>query len=276
MKRKLLPADWGKLAKALQGLYKKTEKEGKTVYILEIEDDEEEEEEEEEEEDDSADADTAATRAKKREKEARKKAQDELKALKKELRDLKKAKEEEEEGDARNKGDVTALEASWKKKLADKEAELQGKLDAYKGQIRKLLVEAEAERMVKDIGSTAPKALKRIILDRLDLEEDDEGNFEIRVLDSNGKASAADLKELRKEIVSDKELSGIITGSKASGGSAAGGGGAGGRAAFNIKDYQNEDGSVNWTSVANAEAKSPGVLKSVKVALGQETAPASE
>lgn len=271
MKKKLTVKTWNALDAAIKALYKKVEgKDGKEeTYMLDLEDDDDDDSD-----DDDSDEGSAAVRAKNREKEARKAAEQKLKDAQKELAALKKAKAKEAEDAARDSGDIATLEASWKKKYEEREAELNGIIAERDGSLRKLLIDSQAETLAREI-STTPKAMARLIKDRLTIEMVD-GEPTVRVLDSNGKPSALTLVELKKEIVSDKELSGMIIGSKASGGGAAQGGGAGGSAAFKIEDFQNPDKSVNWTKVADAEKATPGVLKQVKTALGQTPAPAAE
>jgi hypothetical protein len=263
MKRKLTAAAWNKLDAAIQGLYKKVDgKDGAPEnYMLDIEDD------------DDDDETHPAVRAKNREKEARKQAEADLKAAKDELKALKKAREDADDEGARGKGDVKALEESWKKKYDTREKELLETIAQRDGNLRKLLIDSQADALAREI-STTPKAMSRLIKDRLTIEIVD-GESVVRVLDNNGKPSATTLAELKKEIMSDKDLAGMIIGSKASGGGASGGGGAGG-GAFKIEDYRNEDKSINWSKVAADDKTTPGVLKQVKAAIGQGPASATE
>lgn len=276
MKKKLTKTAFNKLEAAIQALYKKVDgkKGGEESYVLDLEDDDDDGDDDAD--DDDGDDTNPAVRAKNREKKARQEAEQKLRDAQKELKDLKKAKAKEAEDAARDSGDVTALEASWRKKYEDREAELQAIVDARDGSIRKLMVDSQADTIAQEI-STSPKAMSRLIKDRLTIETNADGEPEVRVLDSNGKPSALTLVELKKELASDKDLSGMIIGSKSSGGGAGKGGQAGGGAAFKIDDYKDaETGYVNWTKVADAEKATPGVLLQVKQAIGQAPAPAAE
>jgi hypothetical protein len=125
------------------------------------------------------------------------------------------------------------------------------------------MIDDKAREIAAQI-STTPKAMERLIRDRLTIEEDGD-EYVVRVLDADGKPSALSVAELQKEIVSDKALSGIIKGSQASGGGAEKGG-QGGGGAFNIADFRNQDGTTNWSKVAEANKADPTVLTKVKEA----------
>lgn len=166
-------------------------------------------------------------RAKDRETEEAKKQKqraDDLEA--KALEDARKANEAAAEL-AKKNGDITALEASWKKKHDDDIAEMQKQLDASNGIIKRVFVDNIADNIAHEI-STSPLLINPHIKSRLRVELVD-GEPVTRVLDANNKPTALTLDDLKKEFVANENFAAIIVGSKASGGGAGqnrGGGGA--------------------------------------------------
>ena len=162
----------------------------------------------------------ALKRAKEHEKEQRKAAEAKARELEERLEAL------ESEG-SRKKGDVEAIDKSWKAKYDKLQSEMQAQVDAAKGQIRKLRVDNVAQEMAAALSiEGSAKVLLPHIQSRLDMEERD-GEFVTVVKDAQGKASALSLDELREEFANDKAFAHIIVGSKASGGGASGGQGGG-------------------------------------------------
>lgn len=117
-------------------------------------------------------------------------------------------------------GSAGDLEKSWQKKLTDKEAEFKTQLTNRDAQLRAVLVDNTALQLAQEI-STSPDLILPHIKARLTMEEVD-GKMLTRVLDGEGKMSAASVGELKNEIVADKRFASIITASKASGGGAQG------------------------------------------------------
>lgn len=127
---------------------------------------------------------------------------------------------------ARKKGDTTALDASWQKKLDDANAAADVKITKLNDQLKALLVKAEARKLAAEI-STVPDLLAPAIEARL--SADLTGDLPItRVLDAAGKPSASSIDELRKEFVANPNYAAIIKANDASGGGAGGGSGGGG------------------------------------------------
>ena len=147
-------------------------------------------------------------RARDREKQAAKEAADKLKAAEARLAQI-------EGDDSRKRGDIDALEKSWREQkeqaVAEKEAEIK-KRDTI---IQRVFRTNVANDIAKEI-STVPVAMARLVMDRLTVEIED-GEPVTRVLDKSGKLSALSLADLKKELVADPDLSGMIVGSKASG-----------------------------------------------------------
>lgn len=156
----------------------------------------------------------------------------------------------------RAKGDLPALETSYKKKLADQERELKAQIAERDKQLSKVFVDNAAETLAKSI-SEKPSVLLPHILPRLRVEVVD-GEPLTRVLDKAGKPTALGLADLAKEFVDNADFAGIVTASRASGGGAQGGKGGGGAASD--ASFKNADGSINWTAVAAAAEKDPAVL----------------
>lgn len=156
-------------------------------------------------------------------------------ALKAELDQIKQAKDDADkaareaaEEAARKKGDVTALEASWKSKVDEAERKGAETAAGLRKQIEALTVGAAADKIAAEI-STVPELLAPLIRGRLQVEMDGETPA-VRVLDDTGKLSAKTLEELKQEYVDNPKYAGILIGSKATGGGASGNlpGGAGG------------------------------------------------
>ncbi len=194
--------------------YKKVEQEGKTVFLLDL---------------DGYEDPAALKRAKDHEKEARKTAEKQAKDLATEKEKLQEEIDEMRRGNL-PKADVDKLEASWKTKLAAKEAELTGKLTSAQKSLQKHLVDNVATTLAAKI-SSAPAVILPHIRSRLAAEEVN-GDFVTRVLDKDGKPSAMSIEELQKEFTENKDFAAILVGSRASGsggsGSGAGSGGSGG------------------------------------------------
>lgn len=151
----------------------------------------------------------ALKRAKDREKELRKQAEDKLREAQEELDRI-------NGDDARKKGDIATLEKSWQKKLDDQRAEAEAKIAKLTGHTTKTLVDNVASAIAHKI-SNAPALLLPHIKARL--AADFEGDSPVtRVLDKDGKPSALTVDELSAEFVANKDFSAIIIGSKATGG----------------------------------------------------------
>lgn len=193
LKRKISAEAWEKLPDALQSEY---EKKGED-YVLSLEGDE------------GGEDVSALKRAKDHEKTKRIEAE-------KKLKELQAKEEEENEGKLKSSGDLEALEKSYKEKMAKREGEMTAKLEARETQIRKILVDNVAERLAKEI-SVSPSLLIPHIKARLAVEFGEEG-ASTRVLDADGKPSASTLDDFKGELLSNKEFSPILIGSKASGG----------------------------------------------------------
>lgn len=195
LKKKITKKNYDDLEDSIKALYK----EKGDDYILDLEGS------------DNDDAIDELRRAKEREAQEAKDLRAKLRAAEKKLEDI-------GGDDARKRGDIEALEKSWKEKYERREQELNDTIGKKDGYIRQMLVQERAENLAQKI-SNAPGLMKRVLQDRLavDMEGDTPS---LKVLDKDGKPSAATLDDLEKEIVADKEFATIVIGSKASGGGA--------------------------------------------------------
>lgn len=209
LKAKIDAEAHGKLSEELQKLYKADGDD----FVLQIE---------------GADDPAELRRARDREKQRAKEADDARKAAEKERDDLKAKLDDESSADARKKGDIDALEKSWRDKHEKAIADGKAEADKLRGQMRVLLVENKARALAEEI-STAPDLILPHIMGRMSADFD--GDTPVtRVLDVDGKPSAASLDELKKEIVATAKFAPIIRASSATGGGAGNSGGNGGGA----------------------------------------------
>lgn len=195
LKKKINKEAYDKLDDGIKELY--NEKDGE--YILDVEGK------------DNEDAIDELRRAKEREAQ-------EAKDLRKKLKETETKLAEIGGDDARKRGDIEALEKSWKEKYERREQELMQDIEKRNGFIQQTLKEERATNLAQKI-SNAPGLMKRVLQDRLTVDMDGDTPT-LKVLDKEGKPSAATLADLEKEIVADKEFATIVIGSKASGGGA--------------------------------------------------------
>lgn len=195
LKRKLDKAVWEKLSDEMKPLYK--EKDG--AYILDLESAA------------SEDDDTGELRR------ANDRLKQDLKDAKKALKDKEALEEEGDVLDAKKKGDIEKLEKSWQGKVDAVTKEKDAVIEKQSTFIKTTMLDSAA----KDVSSiaTSPAILMPHVKSRLTVDLDGDVPT-IRVLDKDGKPSAASLDELKKEFVANKDFSTIIVGSKASGGAA--------------------------------------------------------
>lgn len=176
----------------------------------------------------------ALKRAKDHEKKARQAAEQQVRDLTTQVEELTEKVNEIGDDKNRKKGDVSALEQSYKDKIAKLEEKHQTELQGRDAQISKLLVDNVADTMAAEL-SDAPELLSDIIRKRLKAE-----NGETRVLDANGELSATTVDELREEFRANKKYAAVIRGSQANGGGS-GGGGKGGGATKSFKDLSEKE-----------------------------------
>lgn len=162
-------------------------------------------------------------RAKDREVEARKAAEEKATKATEELRLLK-------EGTARSSGDIVTLEKSYKDKEALREKEHKAELAKRDTHLKQTLIDAVALKLAAELGGENAALLLPHITPRL--TADVSGDVPLtRVLDKDGKPSAFSVEDLKKEISTDARFKSVIVVSNATGGGAAGGGTGGGSGA---------------------------------------------
>ena len=156
------------------------------------------------------------------------------------------------------KDDVDALETSYKDKLQANEDKYKSDLEKANGSIKKMLVNNVAQAMAAEI-SNAPGVILPHILERLTTGDLD-GETITRVLDKQGKPSAATIEDLKAEFRANDNFAAIIVASKASGGGAGDKkGGAGGGSGNN---------DIDWSKASTSELAAK--IKADRIADGKE------
>lgn len=189
LKSKLTKAEFDKLSDEL----KKEYKEDGDGYALDVE---------------GAEDTGALKRAKDRETQLRKEAEQKAKELQDKI-------DASADIDARKKGDIETLEKSWQGKLDTAKAEADGRITKLTGALTANLVDTVAFQIATKISNSPSLILPHI---KARLAADFEGDApKTRVLDKEGKPSAMTVEELSAEFVANKDFAAIIIGSKASG-----------------------------------------------------------
>ena len=181
LKRKINQAAYDALSDQVKFEYKKSKDD---EYLLEV--------------DDATDLINARD-AEKREKEAFK---TENENLKKELKDIK----------ASNSNWET-LEGSYKEQIAKKDGEIADLNSTLTGERRDRVTSADADKIAARF--TVPSVMKPLIMKRLDIDPKDP--TKTIVLDASGKPSALKLEDLSKEFVDNAEFKPMVIAHKGSG-----------------------------------------------------------
>jgi len=170
----------------------------------------------------------ALKRAKDREAEARRVAEEELTKAKAKITELDAALGGDALERARKAGDIATLEKSWQTQKEAAVGEVTKKLTSREAFIQSQLVDSVAHALAAKT-STAPAVMVPHIKARL--QADLSGDVPVtRVLDKDGKVSALSLDDLQKEFVANPDFASIIIASNGSGGGAPGGKQGGGGA----------------------------------------------
>lgn len=167
----------------------------------------------------------ALKRAKDREAQNAKEAKERAEVAEAKLAEIEAREADLDKDSKRKKGDIDALEKSWKETADKREKAALDKVEAMKGQMQKLLVGNVAQSIASEL-FTVPEAMVDFVSKRLSAEFDGD-TPSTRVLDANGHPSAATLEDFRKELLDNPKLQGILVASKSSGGGAGNGGGSG-------------------------------------------------
>ena len=169
------------------------------------------------------DEDTGALkRAKDREKEERRKAEQTARELKEKLDELTNELEELKAAPAKKKGDVDAVEATWKAKLAKREKELNDQIESANNALRTHVLESTSTKIASEIAGENAEVIMPHIQKRLKVEIVD-GKIVTKVLGQDGADTELSPADLQKEFLSNNKFSAIVVASKASGGGAGGG-----------------------------------------------------
>ena len=196
LKRKITKEEFDSLDDSKKGAYK----ESGDSYVLDI--------------DDGDDSMTKVLRAKERERQLRKEAEEKLAAIESE-----RASKEEE--DLKKRGNIDVLEKSWNEKFENQQAEYSQQIEGYKNFIQKTLGDELAEKMSAEFYPDAPKVMIPHFRSRIsvDFEPDESGKIvpKRRILDATGQPSALTPDELKKEFLNNTEFAGMVKGTQASG-----------------------------------------------------------
>jgi len=136
------------------------------------------------------------------------------------------------------KGDVDALEQSYKDKYKKAEDKLNEKISALTQTLESHLLDGSAMKLATELAAKPEyvELLMPHIRNRMKLEAGESDAHVVRVLDKDGKPSALNMDDLKKELLGNKAFAAILTGSKAQGGGA-GGGQGGGAANYRNKKF---------------------------------------
>ncbi|PKH28763.1 hypothetical protein BJF94_12480 [Acinetobacter radioresistens] len=155
---------------------------------------------------------------------------EEAKVAKRKAKELEEQARQKEEENARKNGNIEALEKSWQEKLTKREAELLEQSKALESQVYQLTVGQTASTLANELAvSGCSSVLLPHITGRLQVETVD-GQVKVRVLDAQGKPSAATIDDLKKEFRDNPAFKPLIAASHASGGGANGANSGGGAA----------------------------------------------
>lgn len=194
MKKKISKKEFDKLSPELQKLYKPVDADG-DEFKLELEDDE----------------DVSGL------KSALEKTKEERRKLKEELSKYKDAEESSSLELEKKRGDVEAIENSYKAKLKALKDEHKQAITQLTNGFTNHIKEAEVAKLAGEMFKSTKLGVPHI-RDRVTVELDDDFKPTVRILDELGKPSSSTLDDFKKELLTDKELSPILKVSSASGG----------------------------------------------------------
>ena len=184
----------------------------------------------------------ALKRAKDYEKDNARKAREDVTRITSEL-DTARAELEDLKKTGIPKGDVERLEQSYKDKYAKDEKVLKDRIDGLTTSLEKHLLDSQAVKLATELAAK-PEYVELLlphIRNRMKLEAGEGDEHVLRVLDKDGKPSALNMDDLKKELLGHKAFAAILTGSKAAGGGANGGGGNGGGASKKLSEMNDAE-----------------------------------
>lgn len=195
MKKKITKDEFSKLSAELQKLYKVSD-DGEE-YKLELEDDE----------------DVSGL------KSAFEKLKEERKILKEKIKKFEEQEEEKNLDANKSKGDIEALEKSYKEKIKTLKDEHKAAVAQLTSGFTSYIRTAEISKLASDWFKSAKLGIPHL-RDRISVELDDELKPVVRVLDNDGRPSSSTLDELKNELLTDRDLAPILKITSASGGQA--------------------------------------------------------
>jgi hypothetical protein len=151
----------------------------------------------------------ALKNAKEYEKTERKKLEAQLKELQQKL-------DGNTEEEIKKKGDIQALEESYKKKLKETSDALEAEKQKHLSHLSTQLLNSTVSELSLKIAPNAKTLISPHIKNRLSVEFENDTPI-VRVLDKDGKISANTLDDLHKEFVNNPEFKPIVGGTNASG-----------------------------------------------------------
>lgn len=135
------------------------------------------------------------------------------------LEEKRKAKEEADRvaaEAAKKSGDVETLEKSWQEKLNSEVTAREQKLKDYETMLSVMTVGSEATRLAAEVFGDHSEIMMPHIKSRLSYEIVD-GHPKVRVLDSEGRPTAASVDDLKNEFKNSDKFAPFVVGSRASG-----------------------------------------------------------
>ena len=154
-------------------------------------------------------------------KAERKKAREEAKTLKAQLATIEKDKQKAIDKAIKEKGDVEALDKSWKQKYANRETELKGRITVMETSLQGQMRDSVAQGLAKTLAGKNAALLLPHLKQRLKGEFVD-GKAVTKVLDANGDISASTIEDLSNEFLTNDAFKVILVGSKGGGTGGAG------------------------------------------------------
>jgi hypothetical protein len=154
--------------------------------------------------------------------------------------------------EARTSGEFKPIEDDYKRQLK----ELKDANDKAKTEGETRVKQDAIDKHAAELGKmfVSPSLAMPAIKSRLVAELDAEGKAIVRVLDKDGKASAASVEDLRKEFLTTPELKGSIVASQGSGGGATDTSGGGGSTPKTLADFKGNLTEESRFANANPEA----------------------
>ncbi len=167
--------------------------------------------------------------AKNHEKAERQKAEAKARELEEKLLDLHRG--------AVSRGDLEAIENSYKEKIASGETQAKEREKKLTNRLEKATRRSHAMEIARSL-SDSPALMLPYVEKRLGLEFTEDDEAIIRVKGADGKPSALTIEDLKKELVANPDLRAIIRGSAGTGGQngSQGAGSGSGAAGKKLKD----------------------------------------